>query len=186
MSATPAKPRRCALCPILPLLVLAVLAGRGASAGDARVVPLHAGDRVAINVFGEDDLTLSVLIDDRGTISYPLLGELAVAGLTPAGLAELLVERLRGPFLVDPKVTVNVEAYRKLFVTGQVKRPGGYPYAPGLTARKAVSLAGGFTDRAARGKVFLVPEAAPEKEQRIDLDTEIGPGDTLIVKESFF
>lgn len=176
--------RRFSLCLLLSLVSLA--AGRVSPAADAEAPRLSAGDRVRITVYGEDDLTVSEWISDRGTIAYPLLGELRVSGLTPAELKTLVSDRLRGPYLVNPRVSVSVEVYRDFFVTGQVHRPGGFPYTPGLTARKAISLAGGYTERAARSKVFLVAEGEPEKEHRIELDDEIAPGDTVIVKESFF
>lgn len=156
------------------------------SAGEPAEPSLNTGDRVQIRVFGEEDLTVNELIDDHGRISFPLLGELEVAGLSPAGLAALIDGKLRGPYLVDPKVSVSVDAYRDFYVVGQVNRPGGYPYTPGLTARKAVSAAGGYTERASRSKLFLAPEGAQGQEHRIEPDEAVAPGDTLIVKESFF
>jgi protein involved in polysaccharide export with SLBB domain len=147
---------------------------------------LSTGDTVRIDVFGEPDLSLTARIDDQGSIAYPLLGDLRVEGLTSSGLERLVTERLKGPYLVDPKVSVSIEEYREFYVMGQVNRPGGYPYSPGLTVRKAISVAGGFTDLAARRKLFVVTERSPEQERRVTPQTTIGPGDTLIVKESFF
>ena len=109
-----------------------------------------------------------------------------MGGLTPVEVAGLVTERLKGPYLVDPNVTVTIEEYRQFFVMGQVNRPGGYAYAPGLTVRKAVSIAGGFTDRASRGKLYLVPEGQPDDERRVGEEAALGPGDTLVVRESFF
>ena len=145
---------------------------------------LSAGDKVRVAVFGEDDLSVSERVSDRGTISYPLLGEVKATGLTPAELAEAIAGGLRGPYLVDPRVRVSIEEYREFFVTGQVQRPGSYAYLPGLTVRKAVSIAGGFTERASRNKVFLVPEGAPDEEQRVKEDDGVRPGDTVVVKET--
>jgi protein involved in polysaccharide export with SLBB domain len=147
---------------------------------------LGSGDRVRVAVFGEPDLSVSERVSDRGTIAYPLLGELAVGDLTPGELERLVTERLKGPYLVDPKVTVSVDEFRQVFVMGQVHSPGGYPYVPGLTVRKAVSIAGGFTDRASRGKIYLVPEKHPDDERRVGEDAAVGPGDTVVVRESFF
>lgn len=147
---------------------------------------LGAGDKVRIQVFGEDDLSVSERVSDRGTIAYPLLGELQVADLTTAALAQLIDSRLRGPYLVDPRVTVSIEEYRVFYIMGQVNRPGAYPFAPGLTIRKAISIAGGYTDRASRSKVFVVSEAEPGKEHRADPETAVSPGDSIVVKESFF
>lgn len=147
---------------------------------------LSAGDRIRIAVFGEPDLSVTARIDGSGAISYPLLGELSVAGLTSDALERLIADRLRGPYLVDPRVTVSIEEYREFFIMGQVNRPGSYPYVPGLTVRRAISIAGGFTDIAARGKLFLISEKSPQQERRVQPDAPVGPGDTVVVKESLF
>jgi len=147
---------------------------------------LSAGDKVRIAVFGEDDLTVTSQVSARGTISFPLLGELKVADLTPGDLEDLVAARLRGPYLVDPRVSVSIEEYRQFFVMGQVNKPGSYAYLPGLTVRKAVSIAGGYTERASRSKIFVVAEGDSRQERKVGQDDPLGPGDTIIVKESFF
>jgi polysaccharide biosynthesis/export protein VpsN len=155
--------------------------------GDSRsAYTLGAGDKVRIAVFGEPDLSVSEWVGAGGTIPYPLLGELQVLGLTPSDLERLITGRLKGPYLIDPKLTVSVDEYRPFFVMGQVNRPGSYAYSPGMTARKAISFAGGYTERASRGKIFLSPEDAPQEERKVDENDSIGPGDTVIVKGSFF
>jgi polysaccharide biosynthesis/export protein VpsN len=174
---------RWSLLAALPMLVSVSLSHGG---DDLQNYRLSSGDKVRIAVFGEDDLTVTSQVSARGAISYPLLGELKVAGLTPGQLEELVASRLRGPYLVDPKVTVSIEEYRQFFVTGQVNKPGSYAYLPGLTVRKAISMAGGFTERASRGKVFVVSEEGAKPERRVGQDDQLGPGDTIIVKESFF
>lgn len=166
--------------------VVVLLAGPPAVASDLSGYRLSAGDKVRIAVFGEDDLTVSERVSDRGTISYPLLGELRVADLTPGELEALVTSRLRGPYLVDPRVRVSIEEYREFFVMGQVNRPGSYAYLPGLTVRKAISIAGGYTERASRNKVFVVSERSPDEERRVKQEDDVGPGDTIVVKESFF
>jgi protein involved in polysaccharide export with SLBB domain len=173
---------------VLVFLLLTLLyAPYLAQAGDTRSgFALGTGDKVRIAVFGEPDLSVSEWVSARGTIPYPLLGELQVLGLTPSDLEHRIASRLKGPYLVDPKVTVSVDEYRPFFVMGQVNRPGSYPYSPGMTVRKAISFAGGFTDRASRGKIFLSSEQAPQEERRVDESDAIGPGDTVIVKGSFF
>jgi polysaccharide export outer membrane protein len=68
-----------------------------------------------------------------------------------------------------------------------VYKPGGYPYVPGLTVLKAVSLAGGFKDRASKRNMFVVRDgAANDARKRVELDTVIYPGDILTIEESFF
>lgn len=170
---------------LLTLLLLALVPGTTV-ADSLTAYRLSAGDKVRIAVFGEDDLTVSERVSDRGTVSYPLLGELKVEGMTPGEVEMLVASRLRGPYLVDPRVRVSIEEYREFFVMGQVNRPGGYAFLPGLTVRKAISLAGGYTERASRRKLFVVSEDRPNQERRVEQDYKIAPGDTVVVKESFF
>lgn len=167
---------------LLLLLPWAVLPG----ADSLESYRLSAGDKVRVAVFGEDDLTVTSQVSARGTISYPLLGELNVRGLTPGDIEELVASRLRGPYLVNPRVTVSIEEYRQFFVMGQVNKPGSYAYLPGLTVRKAISVAGGYTERASRSKTYVVSEGDTKQERKVGQDDQIGPGDTIIVKESFF
>ncbi len=110
---------------------------------------LNSGDSVRIHVYGEPDLSFDkLLIGHNGRISYPFLGELKVAGKTAAELQQDLTDGLRPDYLVDPRISVSIVRYRPFFVNGEVKSPGGVEFQPGLTLRKAISLAGGFTERA--------------------------------------
>lgn len=144
---------------------------------------LATGDRVAISVYGEDDLSIDTYLSDRGTISYPFLGEVEVSGLTIGGLEDLITRQLKGDYLINPRVSVRILEYRKFFVTGQVQKPGGYPYHPGMTVQQAVSLAGGFTERASRNKINVVRDNTSTRAQ---LNDAVRAGDTITVEESFF
>ncbi|MGD9583350.1 MAG: polysaccharide biosynthesis/export family protein [Lysobacterales bacterium] len=150
---------------------------------------LNAGDAIAIVVYGEAELSLTTRIAVNGRLTYPLLGELEVSGLTPRQLEQRLTERLRGDYLVDPKVSVTISEYRPIFINGQVSSPGSYPYQPGLTVRKAISLAGGLTERGSEKRITIIPESAKGrggKARSIKMDEAVGPGDILTVDESFF
>ncbi|QFU77723.1 polysaccharide export protein [Halioglobus maricola] len=149
---------------------------------------LSSGDTISIHVYGEPDLTFdSVLIGQNGRISYPFLGELKVAGQSTAELEQRIESNLQPDYLIDPRVSVSMVKYRLFFVNGEVKNPGGVDFQPGLTLRKAVSLAGGFTERANRKKVLLIQEADPNREeQEVGLDYKIQPGDIITVQDTFF
>ena len=168
----------------LPLLVQAA---EPAHSGTLSNYQLGSGDKIKIQVYGEDGLSMETKLTDAGTILYPFLGEVRVAGLTVGQLADRIVEGLKGRYLVDPKVSVSVLEYREFFVNGEVKSPGAYPYQPGLTVQKAVSIAGGFTERASRSNITLLKEndanATPGK---VDLSSPVSPGDVLTVEQSFF
>lgn len=149
---------------------------------------LNAGDSIRIYVYGEPDLTFEdLLIGQNGRIAYPFLGELKVAGRTPAQLQERLTQGLKPDYLIDPRISVGIVKYRPFFVNGEVKRPGGVDFQPGLTLRKAISLAGGFTERANKKNVLLIADNDPNREeQEVSLDYRVQPGDILTVQDTFF
>lgn len=149
---------------------------------------LAAGDVITIRVLGEDDLSREkIRLTDAGTISYPALGELKVLGLTVGDLERIVTNGLKGRYLVNPRVSVQVEEYRPFYINGWVEKPGGYPFQPGLTVRKAASLAGGFKERASLSKIFIIREGDPaQRSQRVELNTPVMPGDIVTVDESFF
>jgi polysaccharide export outer membrane protein len=149
---------------------------------------LGSGDVVTVQVLGEEDLKRErIRLSDAATISYPILGEIKLAGKTVAELERMIADGLRGRYLVNPQVTVTINEYRNFFINGQVERPGGYPYIPGLTVLKAVSLAGGFKERASREKIYIVRERdATHQRERAGLNVAVQPGDIITVEESFF
>ncbi|MGD8914101.1 MAG: SLBB domain-containing protein, partial [Candidatus Thiodiazotropha sp.] len=70
--------------------------------------------------------------------------------------------------------------------TGEVKNPGGYGYRDGLTVHKAVSLAGGFSERANKNKISITHEDSNDEVEGVKLNDQVRPGDVINVKESFF
>jgi polysaccharide export outer membrane protein len=148
---------------------------------------LGAGDMIVIQVYGEDDLTLETRLRDNGKISYPFIGEINISNMSIQGLEDLITKELKGDYLINPRVTVTLQEYRQIYVNGEVKEPGGYEYQPGLTVHKAISLAGGFTDRADRKKILLVKENSPAGlATAVGLNDVVSAGDTLTIDESFF
>jgi polysaccharide export outer membrane protein len=149
---------------------------------------LGAGDVITIRVLGEDDLKREhVKLSDAGTVSFPVLGEIRVKGMTVGALEEYVTNGLKGRYLLNPQVTVSIDEYRNFYVNGMVEKPGGYPYSPGLTVRKAISIAGGFKERAARDKINVIHDDDPKQTpQKVDLNTALLPGDIVTVEESFF
>lgn len=147
---------------------------------------LGSGDLIKISVLNEENLSMEVRLSDAGTISYPFLGEIHALGLTVGELETLITQGLKGPYLVDPRVNVSVIEYRKFFIGGEVKTPGGYPFQPGLTVQKAVALAGGFTERASSDIVVIHEDDPTHTPRRVGLNSLVRPGDVLTVEESFF
>jgi polysaccharide export outer membrane protein len=114
---------------------------------------LGPNDVLRVQVFGEEDLTVESKVGGDGTINFPLLGSVPIAGKTVKELQEYLTGRLAEGYVRSPKVTVLMVRYRNFYVHGEVKTPGGYPYEAGLTVQKAISLAGGFTEKAEIRKI---------------------------------
>ncbi len=112
-AAAPAAPARAAPTPAAPATEL-----------------LGDGDSVRVTVFQNPDLTTEARISERGTISFPLIGEVVVAGLTPEGAAARIADRLTsGKFVVNPQVSLTVQQVRsrQVSVLGEVGKPGRYP-----------------------------------------------------------
>ncbi len=149
---------------------------------------LGAGDMISIRVLGEDDLRRErVRLSDAGTVSFPVLGELKVKGMTVGALEDYITKGLKGRYLLNPQVTVTIDEYRNFYVNGMVEKPGGYPFAPGLTVRKAITLAGGFKERASRDKINIIRDDDPKQTpRRVDMNAPVLPGDILTIEESFF
>ena len=148
---------------------------------------LGSGDTVRIQVYGEPDLTVETQITETGALSYPFLGEIRLLGMTVGDLQEFITDGLLGDYLIEPRVTVSIVRYRNFYVNGEVARPGGFPFQPGLTVRKAISLAGGFTERASKDKIFIVSDSdSSQAPRRVPLDGSVKPGDIITVEQSFF
>ena len=158
------------------------------SPSDLSIYKLGVGDVISVQVIGEDDLKREkIRLSDAGTLSFPYLGEIRVRGMTVGALEEFITSGLRGRYLLNPQVTVTIHEYRNFFVNGYVEKPGGYAFVPGLTVRKAVSMAGGFKERASREKINVIREDDVKgMPQRVSLEAQVQPGDIITVEESFF
>ncbi|MDZ4307495.1 polysaccharide biosynthesis/export family protein [Allopontixanthobacter sp.] len=152
------------------------------------------GDVLSISILQEPELRLEkVAIDDGGTIQMPLLGEVMVAGLTPAEFARELTDRLGARYLRNPQLTVNVieRAARTVTVEGEVDRPGIFAVKPGITLLGALALAESPSELARDDSIFVFRQVDGKRYgARFDLrelrnglapDPEILPGDTVVV-----
>jgi polysaccharide export outer membrane protein len=148
---------------------------------------LDAGDRLRVVVYGQEGLTNTYAIDAGGAITMPLIGAVAARGRTPARLAADIAARLRGGFIRDPSVAVEIEAYRPFFILGEVAAPGQYPYVPNMTVESAVAIAGGFSPRARRDRVTVThTDGSGTGRYVVPPGTSLSPGDTVLVGERWF
>lgn len=114
-------------------------------------------DKLTIDVFGIEDLSKEVQIDASGRLSFPLIGVVEAAGLTPGELAGEIESRLQGRYVRNPEVTVNLEetVSQVITVDGQVDKPGLYPVIGRMTLMRAVATAGGAGEFARLNDVVI-------------------------------
>ena len=117
-------------------------------------------DILKITVFNEPDLTVSVRIDDDGSISYPLLGRLSVAGRTVRDIEDTLRRLLLDGYVRNPQITVEVEQFRShtIFIVGEVRNGGKYPLQGEMTLLEVLALAGSVTAEASSEISVLRPK----------------------------
>ncbi|MBO6557019.1 MAG: polysaccharide export protein [Pseudomonadales bacterium] len=153
-------------------------------AADESSYRLGSGDLISITVFDEPELSMEVRVGDR-PISYPFLGQVELRDRPIARIEEEITEGLRGDYLIEPRVSISVKEYRPFFISGEVEKPGGYAYQPGLTLRQAISLGGGLTERASRNKMFVTRDGRGE-EIRLEMGDPVFPDDVINIEQSFF
>jgi polysaccharide biosynthesis/export protein len=148
---------------------------------------LATGDRLRVLVFGQDAISNSYTVDSQGQMSMPLIGSVSALGQTTKALESQIASKLRGGFLRDPKVSVEVEQYRPFFILGEVTTSGQYPFVNGMTVQTAVAIAGGFQPRADRYVAQISRMISGEViNGKVPLDTPVRPGDTITIRERFF
>lgn len=126
------------------LLLLFLMLGCLAPGAEAREANRFApGDRITINVFGHTDLSGDFLVDGAGSISLPLVGAISIGGLTVQESEQEIVRRLSNGYVRQPAVSVRINELTPIYVVGDVKTPGSYPYRYGASVLSAIALAGG-------------------------------------------
>lgn len=182
---------------ILAILALSSLFASFAAPASAQTAPattasaqeyrLGVTDKVRIVVYNETTLSGEFPISADGSISFPLIGNVAAIGRTTSELAREIETRLADGLLRDPKVSIDVSSFRPFYILGEVTKPGEYPYAVGLSVLNAVATAQGFTYRADKKKVYIRSvDQDGEKQQKLDSSTMVKPGDTIRIGERFF
>ncbi len=150
--------------------------------------------------YGRDrNLSRKVRVSSKGFITFPLLGEVEVNGLTVAELENKLTYLLAKDYLVNPQVSVFIDEYSTVSVLGQVKSPGTYPIKGKLSVVELISMAGGFTKIAAPNWVKIIRTHSDGTKVTIPVrvhdiinkgkeedDIQLQAGDIVTVAESIF
>ena len=165
--------------------------------GGVRANTLGTGDFLEVRVYQEPDLSGIFRVSPEGVIDFPLCGKVRVTDLTPSLAADAINACLKQGFVRRPQVTVMVKEFnsKRIFVFGDVSKPGSFPYEEGMTIVAAVSAAGGFNRTAARNGVNIT-RLIDSRETRVPLRVEdiingneknfvLQPGDIVFVPEGF-
>lgn len=140
MAILPPRPSRAR--PALVLAAILALAGQPlAQEAGYRLAP---GDRVALSVYGQAELSGEFTVGSDGALFLPLIGEVPVSGSTLPEAQKQVVARLAEGYLQQPVVNLRVTEMRPIFVLGDVRSPGSFGFRPGLTVLSGVALAGGY------------------------------------------
>lgn len=180
----------------LPAAVVAAPATKTIAQGEAAdSYAIGVGDVLEISVWKNPDLSVTVPVRPDGRISVPLLGDVQAAGVTPLALKAVLTNGYRD-YVTAPGVSVVVKEVnsQKIFVTGEVAKPGAYDLRSRTKVMQALAMAGGLTAYAKQRVVVLRDGQGKEGDRRIEVDLgaivsgrhpeeniALQPGDTLVV-----
>jgi polysaccharide export outer membrane protein len=151
------------------ILIIMLCLGYWVSGADAQT--LKSGDSLSITVLQDSKLDRSVVIDPRGEIAFPLAGHIRARGLTPLALENILKAKLKGNYKEEnldvtvavanaPKDIPEEDLKPKIFITGEVVRPGSYVVRQPTTLMQAIALAGGIGPFAAKRRIQVRRRAA--------------------------
>jgi polysaccharide biosynthesis/export protein len=156
------------------VIILLAVAVEAKSTGDVRGYTLASGDRITVTVFGQTELSGDFLIDGAGEIQMPLLGAVHVGQSTIEECRQRLTERLAAGFVKNPNVSVRVNEFRPIYVLGDVRTPGSYPFRFGLSGMSAIALAGGVGLADLRSGAALADLAGAEERVKVLARTRLG------------
>lgn len=139
---------------------------------------MNAGDHLQIQVMGHGDLTGTYIVRTDGKIDYPLIGTVEIEGKTIDGLTQELKERL-AEYIVNPLITINIAKMgtTRVFVLGEVQRAGLHELTKSHRALDAIGAANGFTDKAAKKKVYLIRSGKEDNIQYLNFNAYLKKGD---------
>lgn len=147
--------------------------------------PLGTNDQLRVQVYNEPTITGDYVVDGAGFLSIPVAGRIKAAGLTTEQLERRLTAKLNSGILKDARVTIQISNYAPFYIRGEVKKPGEFPYKPGLTLGDAVAMAGGYTYRADESRAYVRPSGGTEITRPLNVDPPIAPGDNIRIPERF-
>lgn len=179
------------------LLVIGLAAGSAMAAEGPELI--GPGDAVRVTVFQNPDLTTETRVSGRGTITFPLVGDVNVTGMTPSQVESRLAEALKqGKYIQNPQVHVAVTQVRsrQVSILGQVAKPGRYPLDEfNIRLTDMLAVAGGITPAGADTVTVITRRNGGLQTIEVDLpavfrggdpsqNPEIANGDTILVQRA--
>ena len=176
------------------LVALCGLAWTGLGSTQEVGYTVKPGDTLGISVWKEPDLQGEVLVTPDGAFAFPLVGQVDARGKTVTELQQLLTERLQH-YISEPVVTVSVRDIKgnKVYVIGQVNKPGEFIVNPRVDVMQALSMAGGTTPFASLGNIIILRRNGAQQEalhfdftsvakgRDLDQNIELRSGDVVVV-----
>jgi polysaccharide export outer membrane protein len=174
---------------------LLLLAAVHTAVGQDATYTVKPGDLLTISVWKEPDLQRPVLVRPDGMFSFPLAGEVDARGKTVSQLNTILAERL-SKYIADAVVTVSIQEIKgnKVYVIGQVNKPGEFIVNPSVDVMQALSMAGGLTAFANAGQIIVLRRLANGSKQslqfpyddvmrgrKLDRNIDLQSGDVVVV-----
>jgi polysaccharide export outer membrane protein len=182
-------------------IMLAIVLLCGLATG-ALAQTIQTGDTLDVSVWQDSKLDRRVVVSQSGMISFPLAGHIRAKGLTPQGLENLLRSKLKSNFSDRLDITVALVSSRpddddkpRVYVTGEVLKPGPYILVGKTSLMQAIAMAGGLAPFAARHRVqvhrkvqgaesvFVFDYGAFESRADLDSNIEVKGGDIIVVPE---
>jgi polysaccharide export outer membrane protein len=159
---------------------------------------IQPGDRLAVRVMGEPDLTSDqIWVDGGGKVQLPLAGEVVAGGRAPGDVQKEITEKLASRYIRDPQVAISIVEHAKFSITveGEVQHAGRFEASPGLTLLGALAMAQSTTSNARLDEVVVFRQLHGQRlAGRFDLrnvrvgrapDPQIFPGDVIVVGRSW-
>ncbi|HCY62743.1 MAG TPA: polysaccharide export protein EpsE [Oxalobacteraceae bacterium] len=160
--------------------ILALFLSFGVSWASAADTEIGAGDTLRINVYGHPDLALETRISDSGNITFPLIGDVKVGGLSPSAAAKKIAGLLeRGGYLRNPQVNIAIaqNLSQQVSIFGQVTRPGRYPVDGKRSLTDILAVAGGMTADAGDTVTLVRTRDGKTIKETLDIHSMVKNGD---------
>lgn len=169
------------------------------AATDMRLESVGMGDLLRVTVFRNPELSTEARVSERGTILFPMIGEVPVAGLTPYQVGTRISDKLKeGKFVVNPEVTVSLAQInsRQVSVLGSVVKPGRYPLdSTNVRLSDFLAVAGGIAPGGSEEVTILTNRSGKQEKIEVDLgammrngdlsrNVQLEPGDTIFVQKA--